>query len=279
MPKAFVNGLNIRYEQAGSGPHLVLIHGLTGSLDVWQFSVVPALTDTFTVLTFDLRGHGDSDMPVSGYTSSEMARDLVALLDDRRIDRAHIVGHSAGGAIALQLGVQSPDRVTALTISDSRIRTLQPTQKVKDWPHWGMWKSQLQKHGLTVDEEGELDFTLIELMFQRPPESPQASPKGARGREERWKTLLSSTTAKDDLRDPTGLSIEMIGQLRPPTQAIYGEFSFCLPTLDGLRKHVPSLKSSILPGVGHLFPIARPALFVEHIKAFHAVLNPTPNER
>jgi pimeloyl-ACP methyl ester carboxylesterase len=279
MPKAFVNGLTINYEQTGSGPHLALIHGLTGSLAFWNVWVVPALADMFTVLTFDLRGHGDSDMPPSGYTSAEMASDLVTLLDDRGIDQAHVAGHSFGGTIALHLAAQHPDRVAALTISDSRIWMLQPIQKVKDWPHWGIWKAQLRQHGLSVDEESELDFSLLEpLMLQRPPQSQQTPPIAARGRGERWKTLLASTTAKYDLKDPAGLTTEMIGQLRPPTQAIYGELSFCLPTLDGLRKLLPSLKSTILPGVGHLFPITRPALFIEHLKAFHMALNLTPNE-
>jgi pimeloyl-ACP methyl ester carboxylesterase len=274
LPKAFVNGVNIHYEQAGSGPHLALIHGLTGSLADWRYSIVPAMTDTFRVLTVDLRGHGDSDMPPSGYTSAEMARDLVALLDDLGIDQANIAGHSFGGTIALHLALQRPDRVTALTISDSRIRTLQPVQKVKDWPYWQLWKAQLQQQGLVVDEESDLDFSLLEPLM-----SQQGWSQRARSRAERWKTLLSSTTAEVDLRDPAGLTVEMLSQLRLPTQAIYSEFSFCLPTLDGLRKHIPSLKSTILPGVGHLFPIRKPELFVEHVKAFLAELNQTPSEK
>jgi 2-hydroxy-6-oxonona-2,4-dienedioate hydrolase/2-succinyl-6-hydroxy-2,4-cyclohexadiene-1-carboxylate synthase len=147
MLKAFVNGLNLHYQQSGSGPHLVLIHGLTGSLAVWQWRVIPALLDRFCVLTYDLRGHGLSDMPPSGYTSAEMARDLLGLLDERGIDQAHLVGHSFGGLVALHLAAVSPDRVSGLTISDSRIRTLQPAQKIKDWVHWPRWKEQLEQQG------------------------------------------------------------------------------------------------------------------------------------
>src|SRR5262249_14270677 len=54
-----------------------------------------------------------------------------------------------------------------LTLSDSRIRALQPTQKIKDWAHWSEWKAQLKELGLTSDEESDLDYSLLEaLLFQ-----------------------------------------------------------------------------------------------------------------
>src|SRR5579871_6752921 len=90
--KACINGVEIHYEMAGSGPHLFLLHGLMGSLADWRPCVVPLLTDQFTVLTCDLRGHGDSDMPPSGYTSADMAADLAGLMDHVGAERADLVG-------------------------------------------------------------------------------------------------------------------------------------------------------------------------------------------
>ena len=90
--------------------------------------------------------------------------------------------------------------------------------------------------------------------------------------------LLSSTTANADFRDPAGLTPDLIGQIRVPAQAIYGEFSFCLPTLGGLREHLQGLKSTILPGVGHFFPITRPELFVQYFKTFHAPKKPATRD-
>jgi pimeloyl-ACP methyl ester carboxylesterase len=118
MPKAFVNGINIHYQETGAGSHLVLIHGLTGTLAAWQLGILPSLTDRFQVLAYDLRGHGHSDMPPSGYTSADMARDLLALFDERGIAQTHLVGHSFGGVVALHFAALHSDRVSALTISD-----------------------------------------------------------------------------------------------------------------------------------------------------------------
>jgi pimeloyl-ACP methyl ester carboxylesterase len=274
------NGLNIHYQQTGSGPQVILIHGLTGSLADWQFRVVPMLAAQFTVLTYDLRGHGYSDMPPSGYTTADMASDLAGLLDALGIERAHIAGHSFGGSVALHFAALHPDRVAALTVSDSRVRSLQPSQKIKDWAHWPAWKEQLEKQKITLDEESELDFATLPLLFsQRAALRAKDSIASDRRREEHWNQLLSSTTANADLRDVAGLTPELIDQIRMPAQAIYGEFSFCLPTLEGLKQHLQGLKVAILPGVGHFFPITRPELFVQHIKAFHLPETPEPQTK
>jgi pimeloyl-ACP methyl ester carboxylesterase len=271
VPKVLAGDLNIHYNQAGSGPHAVLIHGLTGSLADWQVRVVPLLKDIFTVLTYDLRGHGYTDMPPSGYTSADMASDLLGLLDTLGIDRAHIIGHSFGGTVALHFAALHSDRVIALTISDSRVWSLQPSLKIKDWAHWPLWKEQLQKHGLTLDEDIELDFSLLELLrSQRSSQGKGDATARDRRIEDHWMKLLSSTTANADLRAPAGLTAQVISQVSISVQAIYGEFSFCLPTLERLKECVQGLNSTILPGVGHFFPITRPELFVQHVKAFHA---------
>jgi pimeloyl-ACP methyl ester carboxylesterase len=267
MPKIPVNGISVHYEQAGTGPDLVLIHGLTGSLATWNVRIVPAMVDQFRVLIFDLRGHGESDMPPSGYTSADMACDLVALLDHLEIDRVHLAGHSFGGQVALNLCSEHPDRVVGVTISDSRVPALQPIQKLKDWPYWPMCRARLQQQGITLDEESEMDSSLLESFVIQ----SQAQLRVSKWWQQ-WKKLLDSTTARGELRDPGKLTIEAIGQLRVPIQAIYGELSFCLPSFLGLRKHVPLLKSTVVPGVGHWLPIVRPELFVEYVKRFHAAI-------
>src|SRR3954451_2937704 len=76
MPKILANGLNLHYLQVGSGPHVIMVHGLTGNLAVWHFTAIPALRERYRITTFDLRGHGRSDMPPTGYTTRAMAEDL-----------------------------------------------------------------------------------------------------------------------------------------------------------------------------------------------------------
>ena len=107
---------SLAYDSAGSGPPLVLIHGLASSRRCWDL-VVDDLAGEFTVYAVDLPGHGDSD-PIPGQAetpATEMARAIGAFLDERGLDRAHLVGNSLGGWTALEAAADGRARsVTAL---------------------------------------------------------------------------------------------------------------------------------------------------------------------
>jgi pimeloyl-ACP methyl ester carboxylesterase len=270
MPKTLVNGVNIQYQQAGSGPAMVLIHGLTGSLAVWQPRIVPALSVRFNVLSYDLRGHGQSDMPAFGYRTSDMSSDLLALLDHLRVERAHLVGHSIGGTIALYLAALHPDRVATLTISDSRIRALQPSQRLKDWAYWPLWKSQLQLRGIVLDDDSEMDFLLLSHLAPSVPVSVAAGATSLGAQSiERWNRLLATTTAKADFKDIGGLDETLIRRVRTPAHAIYGEYSFCLPSLAGLRRLLANLQVTMIPRAGHFYPINQPDAFLSRLQSYY----------
>ena len=86
MPIALVNGVRLNYVQLDNGgpdarEDLVMVHGLATNMAFWYFKYGVALADRFRVTLYDLRGHGRSDMPQSGYTPEVLARDLAALLD------------------------------------------------------------------------------------------------------------------------------------------------------------------------------------------------------
>jgi pimeloyl-ACP methyl ester carboxylesterase len=284
VPKVLVNGVNIHYRQVGSGPDLVLIHGLGGNLSYWELRIVPALSRSFRVLTFDLRGHGQSDVPAAGYRSSDMAADLLGLLDHLGIQDPHFVGHSIGGLVGLHLGALHPNRAASLTISDSRIRAFQPTQKLKEWPHWPLWKAQLEKRSLVLDEESEMDFLLLDQLFS--PSSPQAfqpSPDpqapAMRGGRNQWRSFLENTTAKDDLRDIAGLTEDLIGRISIPAHAIYCEYSFCGPSLLGLQRLIQNLKVTIIPKAGHFFPFTQPETFLSALESFYNSLRVRTREQ
>ena len=106
MPRDLANGLNIHVQQAGSGPDVVLIHGLTGDLSIWfLLRTMPVMAQTHRVTAYDLRGHGYTDASVEGYTSLDHARDLIGLLDVLGIDRARLVGHRFGAVVAVHAAV------------------------------------------------------------------------------------------------------------------------------------------------------------------------------
>jgi pimeloyl-ACP methyl ester carboxylesterase len=114
------NGVQLNYVDRGSGVPVVLIHGFTGSYARhWEApGVMEALSNAgYRVIAMDCRGHGQSGKPHEpGQYGLEMVRDVVRLLDRLKIDRAHIVGYSMGGAIASQLLVNYPARLMTATL-------------------------------------------------------------------------------------------------------------------------------------------------------------------
>ena len=107
---------DLAYAEAGTGPPLLALHGLGGT----KASVLPtlaALAEHHRVVALDLPGFGDSTKPIGApYDARFMARSVVAAMDGLAIDRAHLVGNSMGGRVALEAGMVHPDRVERLVL-------------------------------------------------------------------------------------------------------------------------------------------------------------------
>ncbi|MGH2944862.1 MAG: alpha/beta fold hydrolase [Solirubrobacteraceae bacterium] len=113
-----LHGHPVTFQEAGEGPPLVLVHGITSNALTWQ-RVLPGLAEHHTVIAPDLLGHGDSAKPRGDYSLGAYAsgvRDLLIALGHRR---ATVVGHSLGGGIAMQLAYQFPERVERLVLVSS----------------------------------------------------------------------------------------------------------------------------------------------------------------
>ena len=108
--------VRIAWERHGSGAPLLLIHGLGYARWGWE-PVLPGLAERFDVVLFDNRGIGESDAPLGLYTAAEMAGDAIQVLDEARVDRAHVVGTSLGGMVAQELALGYPDRVDRLVLA------------------------------------------------------------------------------------------------------------------------------------------------------------------
>src|SRR5580704_17752410 len=102
MPKIVANGMTFHYQQAGEGPDVVLIHGVTGDLSIWFLcNAMTDLAGTHRVTAYDLRGHGYSEAPPSGYTSADLSSDTIGLMDAIGAPKARLVGLSFGGVVAM----------------------------------------------------------------------------------------------------------------------------------------------------------------------------------
>lgn len=115
MPTADNGGVRLAWESSGSGEPVLFLHGLGGSMPDWD-AQVPAFSRTYRVLRLDVRGHGRSDKPAGKYEVEEFASDAIAVLGAAGVDRAHIVGISMGGMIALQLALDAPRLVRSLVL-------------------------------------------------------------------------------------------------------------------------------------------------------------------
>ncbi len=118
LRKLTLHGHRIAYRQAGSGPVLMLIHGITSSSATWE-RVMPYLARHFTVIAPDLIGHGSSEAPRGDYSLGAHASNIRDLLLVLGHERASVVGHSLGGGIAMQFAYQFPERCERLALIDS----------------------------------------------------------------------------------------------------------------------------------------------------------------
>ncbi|HWD69600.1 MAG TPA: alpha/beta fold hydrolase [Solirubrobacteraceae bacterium] len=121
MPTVSVDGLKMYYELAGRGPSLVLVAGL--GLDLSECGqLIDLLASRYRVLAFDNRGAGRTDKPDEPYSVSQMAADTAGLMQALGLERAHVLGMSLGGRIALDLALDHPERVRSLILVSTSAR-------------------------------------------------------------------------------------------------------------------------------------------------------------
>jgi 3-oxoadipate enol-lactonase len=174
MLKLVVNDFELAYERFGRGMPLVLIHGYPLDHTIWN-PVIPLLENKFDLILPDLRGFGQSGLIPAQYSLSDMAADLAALLEDLKIEKAVIAGHSMGGYIALAFARAYPKRMLGLGLVAS--------QPLADTPEKQTARKQEAEHVIAngVGEVAEGMFTkltadtnlqikLKKLMLQQQPE-------------------------------------------------------------------------------------------------------------
>ena len=184
--KADVNGIRIHYGIAGSGPLVMLLHGVPKTMYFWR-KVIPLLTPHYTVLTPDIRGFGDSERPSSGYDTRTIAEDLAQLVTALGYDRFRVVGEDWGAAMAYAVAAHHRDRVDQLIYQEMLLPGLgwekgpeSRSSALKKWdtrnlwhlnffsvpdypemliagkekPFWSTWmKSEMYDPGAVTDEE------------------------------------------------------------------------------------------------------------------------------
>jgi pimeloyl-ACP methyl ester carboxylesterase len=268
MVVARVGGLLTHYYRLGTdlGPPVVLIHGLATNAAFWFPETVSVLARDHLVLAYDLRGHGRSEMPAVGYGTADLVADLHALLRHEGIVRAHLVGHSYGGAVALHHAVLHPDEVASLTIADTRLGAFQTDAGWIKWLGLDAGRSRPQVMAPAVEGNGRPTPS-----GARDGPGVWLSPGTASARTAtRWRRLLQETNAAVELQCAPGPAVTQLHGISVPVLAMYGENSDAMPSFRGLQDHLACCRSLIVPGAGHFHPRSRPHDFVNVLCGFIA---------
>ena len=128
MLRMNLNGREMAYERSGAGKALVLVHGFPLNHSIWE-PVVPLLQLKADVIVPDLRGFGESAVSPTDYRLTDLAADLLAMLDELKIEQAAIAGHSMGGYVALAFAHAYPQRTAGLGVVASQARADTPERK------------------------------------------------------------------------------------------------------------------------------------------------------
>jgi pimeloyl-ACP methyl ester carboxylesterase len=270
MPKVAANGIKFHYWQVGQGDDVIMLHGLGGSQAVWHLRLLPQLWGGFRLTTYDLRGHGRTELTPTGYTTQDMADDLRALMDALGIERAQLVGHSLGGDIALHFALRYPERAAKIVAIEAGLPVLIDIYRRDDWEGWSYWAELIERFtGMTVPPERRRDIDyLLDLSLEVPvmygPARGQPRQKGALLR------LLQTTTVVRDYEHVGDLTVENLGKITQPILLVYEAKSPYMRSFDVLRERLPNCTPVILPDseLKHFSPLEQADVVAEHVKAF-----------
>ena len=271
LDRVSIHGHHMAYRVEGTGPALLLLHGISGSSRTWR-DVFPRLTDRFTVIAPDLMGHGQSEKPVGDYSLGAFASGIRDLLEVLGIDRASVVGQSFGGGVAMQLAYQHPEQCERLVLVDSgglgrevnwmlRFLALPGSEYVMPVLFPGFVRDWGDSLFRTANDRGIRLGRFAEMW------SAYASLAEAENRQAFARVIRS-------VIDPGGQTVSAMDRLylskAIPTLIIWGDRDAIIPVSHAYAGHdaMPESRLVIIEGVGHFPQIEAPEQFVDALVDF-----------
>jgi pimeloyl-ACP methyl ester carboxylesterase len=241
-----VNGVHMYYEVYGEGSPLVLLHGGVMTIDLNFASLIPALAARHMVVAVELQGHGrtaDTERPIS---LAALASDVVGLLDHLGIDRAHVLGHSLGGGVALEMAISHPDRVRRVVPMSITVR--------QDGTHEEIANPSLQATSTRMPTSD--DFAEMTEAYKRLSPHP-----------EHFEEFLAALSAVATTLE--GWSDEQLAGITAPTLLMIGDHDFTTVEHAGLMLGlIPGSQLAVLPGTTHMQITRRADLVLPMLAAF-----------
>jgi pimeloyl-ACP methyl ester carboxylesterase len=253
MPYAKNGDINIYYEIDGEGPPLVILHGLTASLEGWRESgYVDAMKDDYQIILMDFRGHGKSDKPhdPAMCVVENIVGDVIAVLNSLGIETANFFGYSFGGGICFELARYVPERIKSLIVGGAGAR-LPPPEMFEEVIK--SLKAGIEAVTSKYRQGGEISPQEAHLL-SNDPEALAALCKG----------VGSSPSLIDDLP-----------RMKMPFLIFTGESDFAFSGAKETSELLPDATFISFPGLDHSLAGGSPDLVVPYIRKFLARVNKT----
>jgi pimeloyl-ACP methyl ester carboxylesterase len=268
---ATVHGRDVSYVEAGSGPLLLLIHGMAGTAENWQ-SVIEPLALRNTVIAPDFPGHGLSAPGGGDYSLGSLASGLRDLMLTLGHERATLVGHSLGGGVALQFTYQFPEMVERLVLvsSGGLGPDVSPILRAAALPGADLFISATAGVGRRA---GSLVGRGMGILGMRPSADVAEVARGyaSLSDPERRKAFLAT------LRSVVGTEGQRVAALDRlylaaalPLLIVWGDRDPIIPVehAEGAHRELPNSRLEIFEGVGHVPQLERPGTFIAAIQRF-----------
>lgn len=246
------DGVKIYFEDHGSGGAILLTHGYSATCKMWSGQIGP-LSEKYRVISWDMRGHGQSDSPSERdlYSEAHSIDDMAAILDECGVATAVIAGLSLGGYMSLAFNLKYPQRVTGLMLFDTG-------PGYKNDQARESWNEMARKRADVIDAKGLASLGNSDEVRISSHRSAAGLANAARG----------MLTQVDDR------IIRSLPEITVPTLVLVGENDKqFLGATDYMALKIPDAVKEIIPGAGHAANINQPELFNSAVLNFVAGTN------
>lgn len=255
MPTVDTGDVTLFYDEYGSGPPIVFLHGFTLDRRMWRVQM-DFFSRWYRVIAYDSRGHGRSSCPDSGYSRADRVHDLKRLVDILGLRKIHLVGLSMGGATALGFALDHPESLSSLVLVDTAAGGYMPPSKYRN----------MRDVAVTVGvEEAKRRWIKTSLFYYANRNESVRRELAEMMAGHCGHLWLDPKRGAYNDRDDVALS----HRIEIPTMIFAGEKDrHFLPLARTLHKNIENSEIDIVPGVGHMLNMEAPDRFNQRLKQF-----------